>query len=296
MNVDGLVRTAVCHLPADAPPGPRPLLLVLHGRRITDVEMRRWTRFDALADRHGFVVAYPQGYRQSWNDGRGNTPAARDGVDDVGFIRRLVDHLVEQVGVDPERIAATGLSNGGGMCHRLALALGDRIAAMASVAGLLPASLASVTPACAVSVLLIHGTADPVQPIAGGRPRGLYARILTKLMRGRARGSPLLSLDATAARWRAINRCGGEEGRTWLPATGDDPTRVERVTSGPGQGGTVVERLIVHGGGHTWPGGPRLVTLGRTSTRLDASAAIWAFVSQHFAPPDERRLGEDRRE
>lgn len=270
--------------------GRRPLLLVLHGRRITGADMRRWTGFDALADRHGFVVAYPEGVRRSWNDGRGNTPAAWERVDDVAFIGRLIDHLVRKAGVDPVRVGVAGLSNGGSMCHRLALELGDRVAAIAAVAGLMPANLASVAPDYAVSVLLIHGTADPYQPIDGSRSRGLYARLVARLLRGQRRGGPLLSLEATAERWQAIDHCRGEARRAVLPAAGDDPTRIERVQSGQGHAETAVECWLVHGGGHTWPGGPRLVTLGRTTKRFNASATIWEFVSQHFAPAAARRL------
>lgn len=109
------------------------------------------THLDAVADRHGVVLIYPEGYRRSWNDGRGNTPAEREGVDDVTFIRSLIDHLIETMGIDPARVGVAGLSNGGVMCHRLGLALSGRIAGIAAVAGLLPVSLAGMMPDHAVS-------------------------------------------------------------------------------------------------------------------------------------------------
>jgi polyhydroxybutyrate depolymerase len=290
----GQRRTYFCHLPAGAATGPRPLLIALHGRRLSVAELRRLTHLDAVADRHGFLVAYPEGLQRSWNDGRGNSPAAWQHSDDVAFIARLIDHLVASAGIDPARVVAAGLSNGGVMCLRLALELSERLAAIASVAGLMPASLANVQPSHAVSVLLIHGTADTYAPITGGRAHGTVPARLVGLLLGRRRGGPSLSLEASAARWRAINGCAGNVSRDWSPATETDPTSIERVCSARGRGGTAVECRIVHGGGHTWPGGPRLLGLGRTSGHFDASEAIWSFATSHFVPAAQRRL--DRHE
>jgi polyhydroxybutyrate depolymerase len=257
------------HLPPGPSTEPRPLLIALHGRNLTVEEFRRITHFDAVADRHGFVLVYPEGYQRSWNDGRGNTPAEQEGVDDSAFIRALIDRLAEQVGIDPARVAVTGLSNGGVMCHRLGLELSDRIASIAPVAGLMPVALSDMMPDHAVSVLLIQGDRDISMPITGGRAHG-RARILLVLGGVRTRAGPVLSLDATIARWREINGCTDETHRDPLPASGGDPTSVERIVYPGGREATEVECWIVHGGGHTWPGGPRLMGLGRTSTHFNS--------------------------
>lgn len=275
--VDGRRRTYSLHVPAASTGTARPLVIILHGRRSTGPEMARLTHFDAVADRYGFVAAYPDGYGHSWNDGHGNTPAERQGVDDVGFVRGLIDRAAEQVGADPTHVGVTGLSNGGVMCHRLGLELGDRIAAIAPVAGPMPAALAHIVPAHAVSVLLIHGTADRAIPIGGGRT------ILG--------GPPVLSAADTVGRWRAVDGCDIEVARETLPASGRDRTSVERTLSAGGHGGTTVESWIVHHGGHTWPGGPRMVPLGRTSSRFDASEVIAQFIASHREPAAERSLG-----
>jgi poly(3-hydroxybutyrate) depolymerase len=78
--VGGLTRTYLLHVPANLPPGkPVPLVLVFHGGGGHDWTMPGFTHFDELADREGFVVAYPDGANRNWNDTRGESTA-----DDVG--------------------------------------------------------------------------------------------------------------------------------------------------------------------------------------------------------------------
>jgi polyhydroxybutyrate depolymerase len=286
LDCGGRRRTALVHVPDGLDAALRLLVLVLHGRQITGADIRRWTRFDAVADQHGFIVAYPEGYQRSWNDGRGNSPAEQDGVDDVAFIGTLLDHLIGTLPVASAQVAVTGLSNGGVMCHRLALALSGRIAA---IAGTMPLSLAGMQPACAVSVLLIHGTADRSMRF-DGRPSGPLSHLQKRLfMRRYRRGRPMLSVPATLARWRTLNRCPADEPRPPLPASGNAPTWVERRPSG-GHGGTAVESWIIHGAGHTWPGGPAMPPLGRVSREFDAARVIWEFADSHWAAPAARRL------
>ena len=293
VEIGGQRRGYLVHVPSGPPVSGRAVLLVLHGRRLTVPEMRRLTHFDAVADRRGFIVVYPEGHKLSWNDGRGYSPAALDGVDDVGYIRNLIDRVVARTGADKGRVAAVGLSNGAVMCHRLGLELSDRITAIAAVSGLMPGRLASLTPTHAVSALLIHGTEDPVAPIDGGPPRSLLGRWrVWRLGGGPGRSEPVLSLAATAARWREIDHCQSETYRDVLPAAGKDRTSVERIVSPGGRGGAEVVLWIVRKGGHTWPGGPRLVTLGKTTNRFDAGEVIWQFVSNHASPARERLLAD----
>ncbi|HZS94918.1 MAG TPA: PHB depolymerase family esterase [Chloroflexota bacterium] len=288
IEVDGRVRRCICHVPDRVTPG-LPLLIVLHGRNLTIDEIRRITHFDALADRRGFVVAYPEGYKRSWNDGRSNSPAQEEGFDDTAFIRALIDRLGEK-GIDTELIAATGLSNGGVLCQRLGLELSDRIGTIAPVAGLMPVSLAAVTPDHAVSVLQIQGTEDRSMPIEGGRARG-RGRLLLLLGGVRRRAEPVLSLAGTVERWREIDGCDQRTQLDPLVPTGRDPTKVERVVYSGGRGGTVVESWSVVGGGHTWPGGPSFGGLmGRTTRHFDAGEVIWEFVRRSTHSAKDRRL------
>src|SRR5581483_3057368 len=66
-----------------------PLVLAFHGRGTTANWMARRTHLNRVADEQHFLVVYPDGYKGQWGDGRGQTPAEREGVDDVAFIATL---------------------------------------------------------------------------------------------------------------------------------------------------------------------------------------------------------------
>ena len=97
-------------------------MLVFHGGGGTGPGTERLTRFTALADREGFLVAFPEGVEKNWNDGREFTGsrAHRDHVDDVAFVTALIDAIGRAHAVDPRRVYATGISNGGIFSHYLA--------------------------------------------------------------------------------------------------------------------------------------------------------------------------------
>jgi polyhydroxybutyrate depolymerase len=248
------------------------------------------TRFNALADREGFVVVYPEGRGRLWNDGAvvGGTildrlaqrPAATGAsqrlprnVDDVGFLRALAARLPAH-GVVPDRgrIFAAGMSNGGFMAMRLACEAADLFAGIAAVA----ATMSSVNgPACRparrVAVLTVNGTADKIVPYEGGR-----------LTFGQWKGAPIWSSDRALRFWGLANGCRGAYETVDLPdrfpADGTDAIRV-RATS---CAGAAVEHYRIVAGGHTWPGmaGPdEWPGLGRVSREIDASATIWRFFA-----------------
>ena len=257
--------------------GRRPLVVAFHGGSADGTAMRKLTNLDARADRDGWVVAYPNGVEGHWNDGRGvdSYPAHRDDVDDVGFVSRLVDHLVETARVDRQRVYATGFSNGGMFVHRLAMARPGLVAAIAPVAGTIARPLLDPGPQAPVPVLMIHGTADRMVSYHGGPVGGP----------SESRGQ-VSSVEETAARWRAANRCAEEPEQETLPHRDeDDPTRVRVATwraAGP-DGADVVVVTVVEGG-HTWPGGLQYRPqrfIGHTARDLTASDAIVEFFARH---------------
>jgi polyhydroxybutyrate depolymerase len=147
---------------------------------------------------------------------------------------------------------------------------GDQVAVLAAVAGGLPASLGEVSPGYAVSAMLIHGTADPVAPIAGGYSRHLGPN-------GERRGRTL-SLTQTAEFWRTADRC--------PPGPGD-----VRTTEFSRRTGTQVVSWEVFGGGHTWPGAePYPGAAGVTSLEFDAAGEICRFARPLLASASARRL------
>src|SRR6266576_4088132 len=267
LTAGGRRRRFVLSLPRTAAGGGIPLVIVLHGNHpdATGPMMRAWTTFDEQAGAFGFAVAYPDGIGGCWADGRGVTTADEAGVDDVAFLRALIDTVAGRHGTHPDRTVVAGVSNGAFMAHRIALEASEEVAVFAAVAGGLPASLRDARPAHAVSAMLIHGTADPISPIEGGYSRHLGPN-------GELRGRTL-SLAETAEHWRAIDRC---------PAGPGDTRRTEesiRTTVGGGVGGTTVATWLVLGGGHAWPGAPVNPDRPEPNTQeFDAAEEICRFA------------------
>ncbi|SDM77333.1 alpha/beta hydrolase family esterase [Nonomuraea jiangxiensis] len=291
LMVGGRVRGCTFRVPRAAVEGesrppvaggePRPLVVVLHGNHPEEGAgsrmMREWTTFDAQADARGWVIAYPDGHGGSWADGRGVTSADEAGVDDVAFLRALIDHAAARYGTTPDRTVVAGISNGAFMAQRLALAAGDRVAVLAAVAGTMPAALRDLRPAYAVSALLIHGTADRLAPIEGGysRRRGPNGEL-----RGRT-----LSLQESAERWREIDRCPPGPGQAV------DSEFSSRVTACDGVGGTRVSAWTVFGLGHGLPGVPMPSEEGEpVTTEFDAAEEICRFAAPLLLSADTRRL------
>jgi polyhydroxybutyrate depolymerase len=264
VGAGGLERTARVFVPKHAP-AHAPLVLVLHGGFGTGVSAARQGDWDAAARAHGFVAVYPDGVGRSWNAGGCCGPAMRRHVDDVGFLLALVDRVEHDQGTDPDRVYATGISNGGMMAYRLGCEASDRVAAIAPVAATLVFD--GCAPARPVSLLHVHGLADGNVPFGGGRP--------TK------------SFQANPPTYAPVR----DGVRTFATAAGctSEPTSTTdasgRVTTERWPGctdSTEVELVTILGGGHSWPGGRRLVrALDPPSDALDATDAIWKFFAAH---------------
>ncbi len=263
LTFGGLQRTFLVHAPAGVD-HPNGLVLNLHGAGMTAGDQAALTNYNAVADQFGFVVAYPDGIDMSWADGRGASVPDRDGVDDVGFLAALIGQLSRDYGIAPGRVFVTGMSAGAFMATRLACERADLVSAIAPVAGTLGAAM-PCSPSRPVSVLQIHGTADPVVPYNGGP------------MVGRGGASDVVSAPAMAERWRALDRCPG-------PLVPDGTGEVVRMAATGCAQGTEVVLVRIDGGGHTWPAGRFALpaaTVGPTSFAIDASQAGGQFFASH---------------
>jgi polyhydroxybutyrate depolymerase len=276
----GHQRSWLAYVPAAKSPSPA-LVLVMHGSLGDGEQMRGATRygFDVLAERHGFIAVYPDGYERHWNDCRGGADYAAnlENIDDVGFLRALVARMVDEQGVDPARVFATGLSNGGQMAYRLGLEAPDLVAGIAGMAASLADPIACEPAGEAVAAMVMNGTEDPVNPYEGGQ-----VEIFGNTSRGR-----VLSSAATAGYWAGLAGYDGEGERSrWPRRDPDDPTSVES-TEWSGQGRPPVSLVTIYGGGHTVPNPvfslPRI--LGPTSHQLDGPEVIWAFFSSAAPGP-----------
>jgi polyhydroxybutyrate depolymerase len=223
------------------------------------------------SDVAGFVVVYPSGTGATplflyWDAGgvRGRVS------DDVGYIGRVLDDLATVVNVDAKRIYATGMSNGGMMCYRLAAELSDRIAAIAPVAGSM--ALEALRPTRPVSVLHFHGTRDGLVLFGGPDER------IPKNLK-------FLSVDASVRAWVKANGCPESPVVSTLPDTDGDGLSVRREYFGPGKEGTEVILYAIEGGGHTWPGRDAPTRfLGKSTRDISANDIIWEFFQRHAIP------------
>jgi polyhydroxybutyrate depolymerase len=275
--IGGRERSYILYEPRDLKPGA-PLLFVFHGGGGDGGAAREGTghEFDLLADRYGFVVIYPDGIGRSWTGCRRvqNNVASRRGIDDVAFIQAMIAQEVARHGIDRKRVFAAGHSMGGQLTYRLALEHPTEFAAIAAISSNLPASdNMECQPAnMPMPVMVINGTADPVNPYNGGATRG------------NSRGK-VLSTDATMQYFAKLNGLADPPEITRLPHKNEnDRTWVERVSwTAPGKPSVVL--YTIHGGGHVVPQPyfrfPRVV--GPQTEDLDAPAVIWDFFMN--APP-----------
>jgi len=268
----GLTRTYIVHTPKLNGTAPIPLVLAFHGGGGTGAGMARLTHLSQLADKYGFIVAYPDGYMRRWADGRGTTAAERAGVDDVGFVSALIDQLSKQNQIDPTRVYATGISNGGFFSLRLACELSSKITAVAAVAATLPQNLSDhCHPQKPVSILLIHGTDDPLVPASGG------------VVGGRI-GGEVISLNATVNLWLQADACMLTPDVTYATEVVNDGTRVKIETFASCKNSSAVILYVIEGVGHTWPGGVQFSpesVIGKTTHNIDAGQVIWLFFQKH---------------
>lgn len=277
----GRERSAIVHVPRRAAEQPAlPVVLNFHGGGGHGANQKEYSMLDALAESENFITVYPNGTGRlsgrllTWNAGTCCAYAVINKVDDVGFVRALIDKLAEKFPIDRRRIYATGMSNGGMMAHRLAAEARDIVAAVAPVAGgmVLPV----IKTARAVPVLHIHSVDDP---------RALYTG-------GLGPPFPLTNnqvfhpnIDEMIKRWADHNGCTAE------PMAAD--RRVDRNSRGHSatkyvypncRDGAAVVLWKLTGAGHVWPGGKQKVLeriLGPSTDIIDANREMWEFFKRY---------------
>lgn len=245
ITVGGEVRTYCLYVPPGYRAGiPAPLVVNLHGIADNAEGQDRLSGMSYKADEAGFIVVYPEalGSPSDWQIG-----ACEMGADNLVFLRDLIGRLCNRLSIDPARIYAAGMSNGGGMANRMACEMADEIAAIGVVSGAYP-FYDSCWPTRPVPVVAFHGSADVIVPYGG-------------------LGRALPSIREWAAGWAVHNGCDPTPSVTY---------RWGRVTvESWGRPGDVamVTLYSIAGGKHVWP--------GADGGELVATDIIWDFFAAH---------------
>jgi polyhydroxybutyrate depolymerase len=268
LTVGGVTRTYLLHAGGQGPStgrvarSGRPLIFVLHGLGGSGagIEWRTNGTFDRLADRDGAVIIYPEalGDPHRWNAGGDRSEAEPD---DLAFLAALIDSAVTELGVDRKHVFAAGFSDGASMVYRLACERPNLVAAVAPVSGgMVPTVALACSRGAAVSIIDMHGAADPIAPLEQPIRDGITA-------------------------WARRDGCPPAPRMSRLPDLDPhDGTQTRVDLFAPCAGGTAVTFYEIEGGGHAWPGGATVRGLrrrGNTPHDFDAGVAIWDFFGQH---------------
>jgi polyhydroxybutyrate depolymerase len=252
---------------------PTPLVISMHAGATWPAQQKNLSGWNRLADEHGFIVVYPSGTGEvGLIDMPRIWPVDResDRTRDVRFISELIDTLEATYNIDPTRIYANGMSNGGAMAFVLSCTLSDRIAAVGMVAAAQSRPFDWCTDDRPVPMIAFHGTADPIVPYQGGPLGDPFNPV-----------KPIYPpVRDWTAKWARRNRCGLD------PVESVAVTHVTRLEYTDCAEDATVVLYTIQGGGHTWPGGKPLPEwrVGSNSNNIDATRQMWAFFRDHRLP------------
>lgn len=279
---EGIERTYHLYLPENFNrANTMPLVLALHGGGGSGLRFEEDAAagtLSAAAEEKGVIIVAPDGIDNRWNDGRTEHFGNDRMYNDVGFISAIIDQMIEEYNVDPSRVYATGISNGGFMVIRLALDLSEKIVAIAPVTAQIQQVNEMKAPNLPVSMMFVNGTEDPLVPYDGGCIRNLFNS-------DECRGI-VLSTQESIEKFIGYNQCtntGATE--AIIDVIPDDGTSVEITRYNGCSENSEVVLVKVFGGGHTWPKGVKLPlvgdSLGLVSEEINASELILDFFLDH---------------
>lgn len=235
VSVGGRQRTFIVEVPAGKPVVNRALVLVFHGAEDTASGTIATTNLLQQVTARGDVIAFLQGYQDTWNEGSGSTPASLAHVNDVAYTAAVIARLRSLVSFASSRIAAVGFSNGAIMVEDLGCQLSSLISLFVPVEGQMStvqsASCRLVRP---VSVYEIHATSDPTIPYNGG----YFATAIGE--------DTVLSAPQSVARWAHLDGC--STGPVTTTSSG-----ISVATYGKCRSGASVRLRTIFGGQHAWP-------------------------------------------
>jgi polyhydroxybutyrate depolymerase len=272
MRVDGRTRTFLLNLPPEyySGAGHFPLVIAMHGTGGDAYQFEHDYAFTKLANDKEFVVAYPEGVRgngllgiRTWNAGYCCDYASKNDVDDVKFIRELIDQLIDRYHIDPKRVYLTGMSNGGMMAYRMACEVSNLIAAIATVSCSMVTGQ-DISPSQPMPVLHLHSELDVKVPYEGGIGLGGYY---------------FPPIDSVLNVWSVANGCtSGPQ----LLVDNEDYLLTEWENCA---NNVVIQYYLTKDGGHAWPGAVKSrPAADEPSSAIDANELIWDFFQRYELP------------
>lgn len=232
LNHDGRTRTYSLYVPSGLGPTTSvPLLFNFHGYTSSGDAQEAYTSMDSVAERERWLAVHAEGVQNSWNAGACCGVAQYTRIDDVGFVRAMVEDIASRMCVNRNAVFSTGMSNGGFLSNRLACEAADVFTAVAPVSGVLGigGDFRVCNPSRPVPLVHFHGTDDTLVPYDGN--------------------SMFPSVNATINSWLDANGCQGVSEITLRTQS----TLCQRWSQCRGTLVTV-ELCTVEGLGHVWPG------------------------------------------
>jgi polyhydroxybutyrate depolymerase len=270
----GMERVYMVHMPKTYnPQNPTPMVLSLHGGggNMRYQATEKYYHQISKSDQAGYIAVFPNGYSRfpggklaTWNSGICCGKARDENIDDVGFIKAVIEDMKSRANIDSKRVFIDGMSNGGMMSYRAACELADSITAVASVAG--TDGTKTCTPSRPISILHIHAKNDDHVLYNGGS--GVKSET----------HADFVSVPDTISKWVKINGCNASPQRV-LEVAG---AYCELYTGC--KDNTQVKLCVTETGGHSWPGGQKVRDTGEpASTAFNATDMIWAFFQANSA-------------
>ena len=282
---NGRDRSYILHIPPQYNSKDKlPLVLLFHGGGGNARQALRAYGLVEKADKEGFILVAPNGTGRfdgifTWNVIFGFGYAKRNHVDDIGFVEKVIDQVEQQLKIDSRGVFATGISNGGFLCHFLAAHLSEKIAAIAPVAASVGGKervtenfIFPPAPKKPVSVVAFNGLLDQRIPYLGGKQKKSF-------------GVPIYvtSYKQMCSFWVKANQC---DPKPQIEKTAD----YIKIRYQKGKERSEVVQYLIFGHGHAWPGGKRTrLRADIPSKRVNATDIMWEFFKRHYRAENSER-------
>lgn len=191
------MRRYLMHVPLQYSGKDRvPLVFDFHGYSSNPQQQMGGSGFRELGDQEGFIVLYPEGVGASWHVNGCCGQAGEMKLDEIAFVRAIMDDVSKQACIDLKRVYASGISQGGGMAHHVACLAADIFAGVAPVSSDLRTD--PCVPARPITEISFRGLADSLDAYDGGHvgPPGMN-------------GYTAIGAKPTLEKWKTIDMCTG---------------------------------------------------------------------------------------